>query len=359
MRPIRVLVVDDTVVVRRLVSDVLEADPDVTVAATAPNGRVALQKVPLVAPDVVVLDVEMPVMDGLETLRALRATRPDLPVIMFSSLTERGASTTLDALALGARDYVAKPTNAGGIAGAQAQVRDELVPRVKALGRRRSPATPAAPPPRAENHAGGAGRGAPARVDAVVVGVSTGGPNALAEVLPALPADLPVPVLVVQHMPPLFTRSLADRLDRASALAVREASDGDVAAPGAVWIAPGGRHLDVVREGGAVRLRTHEGPPENNCRPAVDVLFRSAAAVWGRHALGVVLTGMGHDGAAGAGDLARAGARVVAQDEATSVVWGMPGAVVRAGLADAVVPLGRVAAEVAARVARRPARAAA
>ena len=344
MAPIRVLVVDDTVVVRKLVSDVLEADPEVTVAATAPNGRVALQKVPMVAPDVVVLDVEMPVMDGLETLRALRDERPDLPVIMFSSLTERGASTTLDALALGARDYVAKPTGAGGLEGARARVRDELVPRIKALGRRPAPGAAAAPPaPRPAS-------GPAARVDAVVVGVSTGGPNALAEVLPALRADLPVPVLVVQHMPPLFTKSLAERLDRASALAVREAADGDVPGPGTVWIAPGGRHLEAVREGGAVRLRTHEGPPENNCRPAVDVLFRSAAAVWGRHALGVVLTGMGHDGRVGAEHLARAGARVVAQDEASSVVWGMPGAVARAGLADAVVPLGRVAAEIEARV---------
>ena len=352
MTPIRVLVVDDTVVVRKLVSDVLEADPEVTVAATAPNGRVALQKVPMVAPDVVVLDVEMPVMDGLETLRVLRDEHPDLPVIMFSSLTERGASTTLDALALGARDYVAKPTNTSGILDARAQVRDQLVPKVKALGRRRTPsasaAPPPAPPPRAPS-------GRAARVDAVVVGVSTGGPNALAKVLPALPASLPVPVLVVQHMPPLFTKSLADRLDRASALAVREAADGDVPAPGTVWLAPGGLHLEVVREGGAVRLRTHEGPPECNCRPAVDVLFRSAATAYGRHALGVVLTGMGHDGEVGAEHLTRAGARVVAQDEATSVVWGMPGAVARAGLADAVVPLGRLAAEVEARVARRPA----
>ncbi|MDT7856050.1 chemotaxis response regulator protein-glutamate methylesterase [Rubrivirga sp. S365] len=350
MAPIRVLIVDDTVIVRKLVSDVLEADPEITVAATAPNGRVALQKVPMVAPDVVVLDVEMPVMGGLETLRVLRDEHPHLPVIMFSSLTERGASTTLDALALGARDYVAKPTNTSGILEAREQVREQLVPKVKALGRRRTPSAtpPAAPPVRAAS-------GRAARVDAVVVGVSTGGPNALVEVLPALPADFPVPVLVVQHMPPLFTKSLADRLDRASALAVREAADGDVPTPGTVWIAPGGLHLDVVREGGAVRLRTHEGPPENNCRPAVDVLFRSAAAVWGRNALGVVLTGMGHDGRVGAEHLTRAGARVVAQDEATSVVWGMPGAVVRAGLADAVVPLDRVAAEVEDRVARRPA----
>ncbi len=346
--PVRVLVVDDTVVVRRLVSDVLEGDPAIAVAGVAANGRIALQKVPLVAPDLVVLDVEMPVMDGLATLRALRADYPALPVIMFSSLTERGAATTLDALALGASDYVAKPTGAGGLLGAKQQIAAELVPRVKALGGGRPDRPAASPPPTPAP----APAGPPGRIDAVVVGVSTGGPNALAEVLPALPGDLPVPLLIVQHMPPLFTRSLADRLDKASALRVREGADGAVAAPGTAWVAPGGLHMDVARHGTEVRLRTHEAPPENNCRPAADVLFRAAAAVYGPHVLGVVLTGMGHDGRLGAERIVAAGGRIVVQDEASSVVWGMPGAVAHAGLADAVLPLDRLAGEIAARVRR-------
>ena len=356
MSPIRVLVVDDTVIVRKLVSDVLGADPDITVAGVAANGSIALQKVATAAPDLVVLDVEMPVMDGLATLRALRAEYPHLPVIMFSSLTERGAATTLDALALGARDYVAKPTNTRGILDAKEQVRDHLVPKVKAFGRTRkrsaAPAVQAAP-------ARPARLGLPAPVDVVVIGVSTGGPNALAEVLPALPGDLPVPVLIVQHMPPLFTRSLAERLDKASALEVREAADGDVPRPGTAWIAPGGLHLDVARVGGIPRLRTHEGPPEHNCRPAVDVLFRSVAEAYGSHVLAVVLTGMGQDGLLGAQRVASGGGQVIAQDEATSVVWGMPGAVVTAELAEAVLPLDRVAAEIGARTSVSPSRAAA
>lgn len=356
--PVRVLVVDDSVVVRRIVSDVLGRADGIEVAATAPNGRIALQKIPQVAPDLVTLDVEMPEMDGIETLKALRVDHPDLPVVMFSTVTERGAAVTLEALMHGANDYVTKPANVGSVEESMARVGAELVPRIHALcpratapapaGRRstieiRPAAASGAPVPRP--------LGPPRRVDLVVIGVSTGGPNALAELIPALPADLAVPVLIVQHMPATFTRLLAERLDGRSPLAVREAAGGEAIGAGQVWIAPGDRHLEVAPGPGGLVLRTHDGEKENSCRPAVDVLFRSAAAATGEHTLGVVMTGMGRDGQRGSADLVRTGARVVVQDEASSVVWGMPGAVVEAGAHDAVVPLAGLAREIVDRVA--------
>ena len=366
-RRARVLITDDAVVVRRLVSDVLSAVPTIDVVGTAPNGRIALQKIPQVAPDIVILDVEMPEMDGIETLTAIRAEHPDLPVVMFSTLTERGAATTLEALMRGANDYVTKPANVGSVAEAMERVRAELVPRIHALcgldsrtlGRAASPVRPvrvgvpsAAPSARPRPAVRPRTTSTPARVDLVVVGVSTGGPNALAEIVPALPSDLPVPVVIVQHMPPMFTRLLAERLDTHSGLAVREAAGGEHLDPGQGWIAPGDRHLEVRADpAGGARLVVHDGPRENSCRPAVDVLFRSAAQVIGRHALGVVLTGMGHDGRRGSEDLVAEGAQVIVQDEVTSVVWGMPGAVAAEGLASAVVPLDRMAAAIVERVA--------
>ena len=369
-RRARVLITDDAVVVRRLVSDVLASVPTIEVVGTAPNGRIALQKIGQLSPDIVILDVEMPDMDGIATLVAIREEHPDLPVVMFSTLTERGAAITLEALMRGANDYVTKPANVGSVAEAMDRVRAELVPRIHALcgidqGEGDRPRRVATSPLAARRirqaasaeEAAPAPRPAPApptplqRVDLVVVGISTGGPNALAALVPALPADLPVPVLVVQHMPPMFTRLLAERLDNHTSLRVREAAGGEVVGPGDVWIAPGDRHLEVRASGGQMRLVTHEGPRENSCRPSVDVLFRSAAAVAGRHVLGVVMTGMGHDGLSGSQDLLAAGARVVAQDESTSVVWGMPGAVVEAGVADDVVALDGMADEIARRVA--------
>ena len=354
MSKIRVLVVDDSVVIRRVVSDVLNSDPSLETAGTAPNGRIALAKIPDLAPDVVVLDVEMPVMGGLETLKAIRQAYPKLPVIMFSSLTEQGASTTLDALSLGASDYVAKPAGAKGMAGVQAQIRDSLIAKVKALGTRRTgrpgaarrlPPSPAPARPRIKRPAARS-----QRVDIVAIGTSTGGPNALTSVLPKLPAGLPVPIVIVQHMPPIFTKSLAKRLSAQSAIDVYEGAEGDVLRPGAAWIAPGGYHMELRRDGTAVRLRLNQDPPEHNCRPAVDVLFRSVPGVYGAGVLGVVLTGMGRDGAPGAQHIVEAGGQVLAQDEPSSVVWGMPGAVVQAGLADAVLPLSLVASAITQRV---------
>jgi two-component system chemotaxis response regulator CheB len=348
----RVLIVDDAVVIRRMLTDVLAEDPAIEVVGAAANGHIALAKLPQVNPDLVVLDVEMPEMDGLETLKAIRAVRPALPVIMFSTLTSRGAQTTLDALALGATDYITKPANVGSVVLACQRVREELVPRIKALCARpvRPPAS-AAPPPRA------AADGVPGEIDAVVIGVSTGGPNALAAIMPRIPGDFPVPILIVQHMPPLFTRFLADRLGNLGQLTVQEGRPGARVEPGSVWIAPGDWHMTVERSSDGVVLRTDQGPQENSCRPAADVLFRSVADVYGGRVLGVVLTGMGQDGCRGSERIREAGGQILAQDEATSVVWGMPGYVAQAGLASRVLPLDQIAPEIVRRVGRRaPAR---
>ncbi len=343
-RRIRVLVVDDSAVIRKLVTDALAADPQIEVIGSAPNGQVAVEKVAQLSPDAVTMDIEMPVMNGIDAVRAIRRTHRRLPIVMFSTLTERGASATLDALTAGASDYVTKPSNVSGFAQSQANVREQLIPKLKALtgiGVRsaapsgRLPAQPAGP--RGQ-------RTGP--YQAIALGCSTGGPDALSKVLSGLPASLPVPVLIVQHMPPVFTRLLAQRLDMTCPLRVTEAVEGDEVVPGRVLIAPGGSHLEVRRRGTSVVVRLSDAPPENFCRPAVDVLFRTAVNVYADRLLAVVLTGMGRDGEKGARLVRTAGGEVIVQDEATSVVWGMPGAVTNAGLADKVVPLTRVPAEV-------------
>ncbi|MBW8767423.1 MAG: chemotaxis response regulator protein-glutamate methylesterase [Geodermatophilales bacterium] len=343
MNPIRVMVVDDSVVVRKIVTDVLSEDPDIEVVGTAVNGRIALAKLDQLKPDLVTMDIEMPEMNGIEAVRAIRATRSRVPIVMFSTLTERGASATLDALSAGANDYVTKPANVGSVGQSMESVREQLIPRIKALTGRpvsAGPARAAAPvaPPKPP-----VPRRAPSKKPAVlVIGSSTGGPEALTRVLPALPSSLPVPILLVQHMPPVFTRQFAQRLDRLSALRIVEAVDGAPLLPGTVHLAPGDHHL-VVRAGATPQTGLHQGPPENFCRPAVDPLFRSAVAAYDGAVLGVVLTGMGADGRSGAGEIRSAGGAVIVQDQATSVVWGMPGAVAQAGYADEVLPLDRVA----------------
>ncbi len=359
----RVLVVDDAVVVRRIVTTVLTDEPGLEVVGTAPNGRIALQKIEQLNPDLVTLDVEMPVMDGLETLKELRKRYPRLPVIMFSTLTERGAAVTMEALMNGANEYVTKPANVGSVTEAMERIREELVPKIAALtgrsgsGRppaasRPAPARPAkaapAPAPRARQTKPG---GVALPVQAVVIGVSTGGPNALAELIPALPGNLSVPVLIVQHMPPMFTRLLAERLDHNSPLTVREAAHNEAVRPGHVLLAPGGKHLEVQRRGAQAYTNLTEGPLENSCRPAADVLFRTASSVYGAGLLGVVLTGMGYDARRGTEHVRDVGGHVLVQDQATSVVWGMPGAAVEAGTVDAVLPLGELAREIARRAA--------
>lgn len=353
MRKIRVLIVDDSTVIRRLLTDALAADPAIEIAGIAANGKIALSKIPQLAPDVVTLDMEMPEMDGLTTLVELRKLYPKLPVIMFSTLTQRGAESTLDALAKGANDYVTKPANVGSVNAAIQSVQNELLPKIKQFCKWATPipatsANLAIPLQRssgivATGHQPGV---KPNRVDVVVIGTSTGGPNALSAVLPKLPANFPVPILIVQHMPPIFTTHLAERLNQLSKLEVHEAGDGDLLEPGGAWVAPGNFHLTLRRQGTQLKAVLNQEQPENSCRPAVDVLFRSAAEVFGPNVLSVVMTGMGQDGQRGCAVVRQAGGRVVVQDEATSVVWGMPGSVANAGHAHQIVPLQRIADEI-------------
>jgi two-component system chemotaxis response regulator CheB len=346
--PIRVLIVDDSATIRSVLSATLGADPDLRVVGTAINGQVALASIAASPPDLVLLDVEMPVLDGIATLREIRRTHPKLPVLMFSSLTERGSKATLDALLAGANDYVAKPT-AQTPDEVAARIREDVIVKIKALVPRGGPAMRAAPPVIARP--AGPARREP--IQSVVIAVSTGGPTALAEVLPAIAAAAQVPVLIVQHMPAFFTAQLAERLSRLCSATVREAQAGQELRPGDILLAPGGRHLEVVSDGGTQRIRLTDDPPENSCRPSADVLFRSAARLWRAGTLGVVLTGMGRDGLQGCRQIVEAGGAVIAQDEFTSVVWGMPGEVVRAGLADAILPLAQIGVEVALRLKRR------
>ncbi|MFW3170373.1 protein-glutamate methylesterase/protein-glutamine glutaminase [Geodermatophilus sp. CPCC 206100] len=345
MDPIRVMVVDDSVVVRKIVTDVLSEDPAIEVVGTAVNGRIAVTKLEQLKPDLITMDIEMPEMNGIEAVRAIRTARSRVPIIMFSTLTERGAAATLDALSSGANDYVTKPANVGSVAQSMESVRQQLIPKIKALTGR--PVTPgpgrAAAPAPARIAPAAPRQGAVKQPAVLVIGSSTGGPEALAKLLPVLPATLPVPVLLVQHMPPVFTRQFAQRLDRLCALRVTEAVDGAPLAPGTVHLAPGDHHLTIRTTTRGLATRLDQGPPENFCRPAVDPLFRSAVDAFDGAVLGVVLTGMGSDGRAGAARIREAGGAVVVQDQASSVVWGMPGAVAGAGLADEILPLDRVA----------------
>lgn len=359
--PVRVLVVDDSVVVRRLVADTLGQERGIEVVGTAPNGRIALAKISQLCPDLITLDLDMPVMDGLELLDHLQQVAPRLPVLIFSTITESGAPALLTALERGARDHVAKPADLADVDRARRLVRETVVPKVLALCPAspvgpESPVSPASSSRRPQPRPARAGTARPAArsraVELVVVGSSTGGPEALSAVVSALPPSLPVPVLVTQHMPPVFTKRFADRLDQRSGLRVAEAVDGEALEPGRVLVAPGDYHLAVDGGVGAGRVALDRSAPENFCRPAVDVMFRTAASAYGPHVLAVVLTGMGVDGARGAVAIVEAGGVVIAQDEASSVVWGMPGAVVANGTASRVVALEEMAAVITARCAR-------
>jgi two-component system chemotaxis response regulator CheB len=348
---IRVVVVDDSVVIRRLVKDVLAEHPDIDVVGVAENGEVALQRIAELRPDAVTMDIEMPKMNGIEAVRALRKTNPRLPIVMFSTLTERGASATLDALAAGASDYVTKPSNVGSVAESRQNIKDQLIPKLMALTAARRLVVKVAPPAPRPPATPRLPRANPFGV--LAIGCSTGGPDALATVLGGLPRDLAVPVVIVQHMPPLFTRMLAQRLDSNCPLTVREAVDGEPIVPGTVLVAPGGRHLGLRRTAAGAAVQLNDDPPENFCRPAVDVMFRSAVALYRDKVLAVVLTGMGRDGAQGATAVRAAGGEVYAQDEQSSVVWGMPGAVVAAGEADRVLPLADISRELTGALGRR------
>lgn len=368
MRRIRVLVVEDSIVMRRAITTVLGKDSGLEVVGAAVNGRVGLELVAQLKPDLVTLDIEMPELDGLAVLREIRKVDRHIPVVMFSSLTQRGARATILALPLGATDYVGKPTNVSSLEEAWRCLESELLPKVRLHGERALQRTagtsstslsgaPASTPARPSPAVPGSPRPlARPPVTVVCIGVSTGGPNALAQILGAMTEPPPVPILIVQHMPAAFTRLLAERLSGVAPFDVTEAEPGQLVAAGRAYVAAGGRHLLVRPDHGGVCLQLNDEPPENSCRPAVDVLLRSAAAVYGNGVLALILTGMGKDGVRGCEAVRAQGGAVFAQDEASSVVWGMPGAVVAANLVDAVWPLDQVAVELA-RVTRfRPSR---
>jgi two-component system chemotaxis response regulator CheB len=343
VQPTRILVVDDSVVARRVISDILSEEEDFEVMGTAPNGKIALAKIERLDPDLVTLDIDMPELDGIATLVAIRSSFPRVRVIMVSNHTKRGASITVEALFLGASDYVTKAVRSSTRDGARQYLREQLVPKIRALS---------IPTATDRGSVVEKARRAPSRgkaavpVEVVVIGASTGGPNALTTVLEALPADFPAPVLIVQHLPANFTTFFTQRLDAACALAVRKANDRDEVTPGTVFIAPGDMHLEVRSRGGETELVTTEGPLVNSCRPAADILFRTAAITFGAGTLAVVLTGMGRDGLDGCREIRAAGGRVIAQDKATSVVWGMPGQVAEAGLTEAVLPINDIGPEI-------------
>ncbi|MBS1798971.1 MAG: chemotaxis-specific protein-glutamate methyltransferase CheB [Acidobacteria bacterium] len=369
-RPLRVLAADDSTVMRGIMRTLFlrhakterKDMPRMELVGVARDGAECLEAASRLSPDVLVLDLEMPRLSGLEVLDKLRESRVRLPVIMCSSHTERGARATLDALSRGASDYVMKPAGQRDFEASLASLAEQLLPRIAALAVDRSArasllekhtgrAQGRLPQTRKRSDEGGCG----ARVDVVVIGVSTGGPAALEQLLPQLSAALPVPVLIVQHMPKLFTGVLSERLDRCCSLNVAEAYHGAPLKAGAIWIAPGDEHMEIMSQpqigwdgriarGASIKL--HRQEPLNHCRPSVDYLFHSAAHLYGAGTLGLVLTGMGSDGLEGSRSIRNAGGTVLAQDEATSAVWGMPGRVVEAGVAASPLPLHALAREV-------------
>lgn len=343
---IKVLICDDSSTMRRLIKKVVESSPDLKVVFEACNGQEAVDHLEKVQPDIIIMDVEMPVLDGIDATRAIRKLNRTIPILMFSSLTSQGAEATLDALSAGANDVVVKPSAAGHIGQALAQLAKDLIPKITDLTNRcKAPVVPAPPRPTVSNVATDATPSLQPAIEVVAIGVSTGGPQALVEVLNGISESFSVPILITQHMPPVFTKLLAQRLSTNCKLPVTEAVDGETLVPGKVLLAPGDYHLTVQQNDSKVVVKLNQDPPENSCRPSVDPLFRSVAECFGNKALGVVLTGMGKDGLLGAGVLKEQGSHVIAQDQESSVVWGMPGKVVEAGYADSVLPLNKIAVE--------------
>ena len=354
--PIRVMVVDDAVVVRGLVSRWIEEEPGLKVVASLRTGREAVDQIARADPDVVILDVEMPELDGLSALPLLLEKKRDLVVIMASTLTRRNAEISLKALSLGAADYIPKPEGNREVT-TSATFRRELIDKVRVLGGRRRRAFDAKAQPSARPErplAPALVPASPIRLRAfsavvpriLLIGSSTGGPQALNAVVSRLgPVLQRVPVLITQHMPATFTTILAEHLGRATGRPAHEGIEGEPIMPGAIYVAPGGRHMRV-RRGEVPTIAIDDGAPVNFCKPAVDPLFSSAAEIWGNAALALILTGMGHDGTDGAAAIVAAGGSLIAQDEATSVVWGMPGSVAQAGLCSAILPLDQIAAKI-------------
>lgn len=354
MARIRVAVIDDSALARKVLKEGLAGTDDLELCTAVGATSLALAKCAAERPDVIVLDLCMADENWRESLAKLRHAFPAARLIALAPASTDGRAALEQALAGGAHDTLTRPESDAALSVSARAFGMELARKVRGFAAGASPvpapsaplapatAAPAkVPPPRVKRRP---------RVDVLAIGVSTGGPNALTEFLPALPADFPVPIVLVQHMPPGFTANLANNLDQRCRLSVREAAEGDALAAGSVLIAPGDYHMALQRRAASVHATLHQGPPENFCRPAVDVLFRSVAEVYGGNVMCLVLTGMGQDGMLGAEVIAAAGGMVLAQDEASSVVWGMPGAVVRAGLADAVLPLKELAGEVDRRV---------
>ncbi len=355
----RVLVVDDSSLVRRTLQSVIDSDDQLRVVGSAPNGAIALRMVKSKNPDVMILDVEMPDMSGIEVLQVMTREHAHVPVVMFSAHTDRGAGITMDALLAGAADYVAKPSRTNGYEDTCSRIRMELLPKLHGLlAKRLSTVAPrpggilsqAFPTPARTRARDGA-------IELVAIGCSTGGPEALAAVLSSLGEPLPAPIIITQHMPPIFTKALADRLAQRTGQRVREAEGGEVLHAGDVYVAPGDRHLTVRKVKGRLAIALDDGPRENSCRPAVDVMLRSVADVVASESLIVILTGMGNDGLRGCRAAKERGARIIAQDKASSVVWGMPGHVARAGLADKTLPVDQIGAAIRVHGTRRIARA--
>jgi two-component system chemotaxis response regulator CheB len=366
-RPLRILAADDSAVMRGIMQKLFEVHGQdslgnlqpMELCGVAQDGVECLEAVGRLNPDVLVLDLEMPRLNGLDVLDRLREINPDLPVIMCSSHTERGARSTLEALTRGASDYVMKPSEQRDLATALQSLAQQLLPKIAVLakGRRRKDNSTGCKEPAQSTRNGEASGGPSAPIEVVVIGLSTGGPSALEQMLPKLPPNFPVPVLIVQHMPKLFTGALAERLDKCCALRVAQAYDNAAIIPGTIWLAPGDSHMEVAPRkmgfgmgdgslaGRGARVKLHQQEPLNHCRPSVDYLFHSAARLYGAGTLALMMTGMGADGLGGARAVHGAGGVVLAQDEATSAVWGMPGRVAEAGIADAVLPLAAIATE--------------
>jgi two-component system chemotaxis response regulator CheB len=354
-RLLRVLVVDDSVLYRKVLSDVLSNIPGVEVVGTATDGKVALAKIPQLKPDLLTLDFDMPELDGLKVLEHVRIDHPDVKVVMVSTHTKEGAAITLKALELGALTFATKPRTENPLE-SKTVLFHQLAPIVKEIISQIQPSQyslgngPAIPPVIDAAPEKIISQTEVGRIQIVAIGISTGGPKALAELIPCLPEDLRVPVVIVQHMPSEFTAALAESLDQKTELKVIEAENNMEVKRGTIFIAPGGRQMKVINISGKPMLEVNDDPPENHCQPSVDYLFRSISKVYGKHALGVIMTGMGSDGVLGLRLMKRLGAQVIAQDKQSCVVFGMPGEAINAGVVDRVVPLNHIAIEIVRRV---------
>ncbi|MGQ3891282.1 protein-glutamate methylesterase/protein-glutamine glutaminase [Legionella sp. CNM-4043-24] len=344
------MIIDDSALMRRVISDMITRNSDMEVVGSLANARFAIAMVERLNPDIITLDIEMPEMDGLTALSELKKKYPALPVIMCSTQTRHGGQATLEALNRGAADYIAKPGGNHSRDELFEKMSHELTFKIRGLARQSSRNKPTTVQSVIRRLKAASDND---RIDILTIGVSTGGPNALTKLLPAIPANFPIPIVIVQHMPPVFTGLLAENLNSKSAIRVSEARHGDELQPGCALIAPGNYHMRVERQNMKHIVTLNQDEAENFCRPAADVLFRSVAAEFGSHSLAVVMTGMGKDGLLGCDDISKRGGQIIVQDEASSVVWGMPGEVATAGLAQEILPLETLSHAIIQRVNRK------